>query len=128
MQEGVKAQKRTDPARSQGGGGARVARRRFPPLTITGSARRLLGSSRLRDVDVSLRQTLEDFVKARRHPLRVVATVITITAVVLIGGFFLRFPPLPQLRAAFLERLRGVSLSRAQRSSLPREVYSRRQG
>jgi len=60
-----------------------------------GYAQRFLGSSRLHGVDIGLRRTLEDFVKASRHPLRVIATVIAVAAVVLIGRFFLRFPPLP---------------------------------
>jgi len=48
-------------------------------------------------VDVTSRRTLEDPVETRRHPLRVVTIVITIPAIVLAGGFFLRLPPLPGL-------------------------------
>ena len=42
-----------------------------------------------RGVDIASRRTLEDPVEMRRHPLGV---VITISPVVLTGGFFLRLP------------------------------------
>ena len=48
--------------------------------------------SRLRDVDAGLRRTLENPVETGRHPLGVVAVVVTIAAIVLIRGFFLRLP------------------------------------
>ena len=63
------------------------------------SAWPLLWRSHPRGVDVASRRTLEDPVKARRHPLEVVAVVI---AVVLTGGFFLRLPPLPGLSSTRL--------------------------
>jgi len=69
-----------------------------------GSARCPLRSSRLWDVDVGLRRTLKDFFKASRYPLRVIAIIITIVPVVFIERFLLGFPPLPRLRATFLER------------------------
>jgi len=46
-------------------------------------------------VDVASRRTLEDPVEARRHPLGVVAVLITISTIIVAGGFFLRLPPLP---------------------------------
>jgi len=52
-----------------------------------------------------LRRALEDFVEASRHPLGVVAIVITVVAVVFIRRFLHGFPPLTRLRVAFLERL-----------------------
>jgi len=52
----------------------------------------LLWRSYPRGVNVASRRTLEDPVKARRHPLGVVTVVITISPVVLTGGFFLRLP------------------------------------
>ena len=54
--------------------------------------RHLILDSRPRDVDAGLRQALEDPVETGRHPLRVVAVVVTINAIILIGGFFLRLP------------------------------------
>jgi len=66
------------------------------------SAWPLLWRSRPWDVDVASRRTLEDPVKARRHPLGVVAVVITVSAVVLTGGFFLSLPPLPGLSSTRL--------------------------
>ena len=59
----------------------------------------------MRDVDAGLRRALKDPVKTGRHPLRVVTVVVTIAAIVLIGGFFLRLPPLPELRSTSLQRL-----------------------
>ena len=64
-----------------------------------------LWRSRLRSVDVASRRTLEDPVEARRHPLGVVAAVIAVSAVILIGGFFFRLPPLPGLGSTRLQRL-----------------------
>jgi len=49
-----------------------------------------------------LRRALKDFVKTSRHPLGIVAIIIT---VVFIRRFLLGLPLLPRLRAAFLERL-----------------------
>jgi len=48
-------------------------------------------------VDVASRQTLEDPVEARRHPLGVVTVIIAVSTVILTGGFFFRLPPLPRL-------------------------------
>jgi len=58
--------------------------------------------SRPRGVDIASRRTLEDPVETRRHPLRVVAVVIVVSAVVLTGGFFLRLPPLSGLSSTCL--------------------------
>jgi len=66
------------------------------------SAWPLLWHSRPRGVDVASRRTLEDPVEARRHQLGVVAVVITVSTVVLTGGFFLRLPPLPRLGSTCL--------------------------
>ena len=63
-----------------------------------------LWDSRPRDVNVGLRQALEDPVEMRRHPLGVV-TVVVVAAIILIGGFFLRLPPLPGLRSMSLQGL-----------------------
>jgi len=57
----------------------------------------LLWRSRPRGVDVASRRTLEDPVKTRRHPLVVVVVVITVSAIILTGGFLFRLPPLPGL-------------------------------
>ena len=64
-----------------------------------------LWGSRLQGVDVGLRRTLEDPVKTGRHPPGVVVVVVTIATIVLIGGLFLRLPPLSGLRSARLQRL-----------------------
>ena len=40
-----------------------------------------------------LRRALEDPVETGCHPLGVVVVVVTIAAVILVGGFFLRLPP-----------------------------------
>ena len=61
--------------------------------------------SRSGGVDVVSRRTLEDPVETRRLPLGVVAVIITVSAVVLAGGFFLRLPPLPRLGSTRLQRL-----------------------
>ena len=74
--------------------GARTARRRLPLLAIVGPARRSLGGIRLRDGDVGLRRVLEDPVEAGRHSLGIIAVVVTVAAIILIGGFFFRLPPL----------------------------------
>jgi len=74
-------------------------------MTLTRPAWRPLRDSRPRDVDAGLRRALEDPVEMGRHPLGVVAVVVTITAIVLIGGFFLRLPPLPGLRSTSLQHL-----------------------
>jgi len=76
----------------RGGVGTRVVR----------SAWSLLWYFLPRGVDVALRRTLEDPVKARRHPLGVVAVLITISTVIVAGGFFLRLPPLPGFRSTRL--------------------------
>jgi hypothetical protein len=60
------------------------------------SARPLLWRSHPRGIDVASRRTLEDPVKARRHPLGVVVVLITISTIIVAGGFFLRLPPLPR--------------------------------
>ena len=59
---------------------------------VVRSAWPLLWRPRLRGVDIASRRILKDPVKARRHPLGVVAVVIAVSAVVLTGGFFLRHP------------------------------------
>jgi len=59
------------------------------------SARPLLWRSHPRGIDVASRRTLEDPVKARRHPLGIIAVVITVPAITFTGGFFFRLPPLP---------------------------------
>ena len=43
-------------------------------------------------VDVASRRTLEDPVEARRHPLGVVTVIVTVSTIVVAGGFFLRLP------------------------------------
>ena len=53
-------------------------------------------------IDVASRRTLEDPVEARRHPLRVVAVVVAVAAIVLAGGFFFRLTPLPGLCSTHL--------------------------
>ena len=58
------------------------------------SAWLLLWRSRPQGVDVASRRTLEDPVKARRHPLGVVVVVIAVSAVVLARGFLFGLPPL----------------------------------
>jgi len=62
----------------------------------------LLWCSCPRGINVASRRTLEDPVKARRHPLGVVAVVITVSTVVLTEGFFLRLLPLPGLSSTRL--------------------------
>ena len=54
------------------------------------------------DVDIASRRTLEDPIETRHHPLGVVAIVITVSAIVFAGGFFLRLPPLPGLSSTRL--------------------------
>ena len=56
-------------------------------------------------VGIGSRWTLKDPVKTGRHPLGVVAVIVTIATIVLIRGLFLRFPPLPGFRSARLQRL-----------------------
>ena len=82
-----------------------AARRRLPLLPLKRPARPLLWRSRPRSVGISTRQTLEDPVEPRRHPLRVVAAVVAVAAIVLIRGLFLRLPHLPGFRSARLQRL-----------------------
>ena len=67
-----------------------------------GSAWHLLWRYRPRGVDVASRRTLEDPIETRRHPLGVVAVVVTVTTIVLVGGLFFRLPPLPGLRSTHL--------------------------
>jgi hypothetical protein len=52
----------------------------------------LLWNFHPRDIDVATGRTLEDPVKARRHPLRIVAVIVIV--IIFAGGFFLRLPPL----------------------------------
>ena len=52
---------------------------------------------RPRGVGVALRWTLEDPVEARHHPLGVIAIVVAVAAIIFVGGFFFRLPPLPGL-------------------------------
>jgi len=59
------------------------------------SARPLLWRSHPRGVGVASRRTLEDPVKARRHPLRIVVIIIVVPTIILARGFFFRLPPLP---------------------------------
>jgi len=54
------------------------------------SARTLLWNFCPRDVDVATGRTLEDSVKARRHPLRIIAVLVIV--IIFAGGFFLRLP------------------------------------
>ena len=78
---------------------------RLPLLPLKRPAWSLLWCSRLRGVGVGSRRTHEDPVKTGRHPLGVVAIVVTIATIVLIRGLFLRFPPLPGFRSARFQRL-----------------------
>jgi len=66
-------------------------RRRGVGTRTVGSAWTPRWNFRPRSVDITSRWTLEDSVKARRHPLGIVAVVIVI---IVVGGFFLRLPPL----------------------------------
>jgi len=85
--------------------GARMAWRGLPLLAIAGTARHPLRGSCPRDDDVGLRRALEDSVETGRHPFGVVAAVVALIAVVLIGRFFLRLPPLPGLHSTCLQCL-----------------------
>ena len=58
-------------------------RRRGISTGAVRSACPLLWRSHPRGVDVAKRQTLKDSVKARRHPLRIVAVVIAVLAIIL---------------------------------------------
>ena len=69
-----------------------TAWRRLPPLTFTRPAWRPLWDSRLWDIDAGLGRALEDPVETGRHSLGIIAVVVTIAAIVLVGGFFLRLP------------------------------------
>jgi len=82
--------------------GTVAERGRLPLLPLKRPAWSLLWRSRLRDISVGSRRTLEDPVTPRRHPLGVVAAVVTVTAIVLIGGFFFKLSPLPGLRSTRL--------------------------
>jgi len=53
-------------------------------------------------VNVTSRRTLEDPVEARRHPLGVIAVIITVSTIILTGGFLVRLPPLPGLSSTRL--------------------------
>ena len=70
-----------------------LGRRRGVGPRAVRSARTLFWSLRPGGVDIASRRTLEDSVEARRHPLGVVATLVVV--IIIVGGFFLRFPPLP---------------------------------
>ena len=76
--------------------GVGAAWRRLPLLTPTRPSWRPLWDSRPWGVDAGLRRALEDPVETGCYPLRVV-TVVVIAAIILVGGFFLRLPPLPRL-------------------------------
>ena len=67
-------------------------RRRSVSAGSVRSAWPLLWRPHLWDVDIASRRTLEDPIETRRHPLRVVAVVIAISAIVFAGEFFLRLP------------------------------------
>jgi len=56
-------------------------------------------------VDVASRRTLEDPVKARRHPLGVVAVIVAVSTIVVAGGFFLKLPPLPRFSSTRIQCL-----------------------
>ena len=77
--------------------GTGMVRGRLPLLTFTRPAWRPLRDFRPRDVDAGLRRALEDPIETGRHSLRIVAVVVTIAAIILIGGFFFGLPPLPRL-------------------------------
>ena len=64
-------------------------------MAVAGSARRPLRGSRPRNVNVDLQRALEDLVKMSRHPLRIVAAIAALVAVILVGRVLLGFPPLP---------------------------------
>ena len=83
-------------------GSTRRRRRRSGSVGAVRSARPRLRSPRPWDVDTASRWTLEDPIKTRHHPLGVVAVVITVSAIVVAGGFFLRLPPLPGLSSTRL--------------------------
>ena len=82
-----------------------AARGRLLLLPFKRPAWPLLWCSHPWGVDVASRRALEDPVEARRHPLGVVAVVVTIATLILIWGFFLRLPPLRGFRSARLQRL-----------------------
>ena len=88
-----------DPTLRRHGRGVNVgaARGRLLLLPFKRPAWPLLWCSHPWGVDVASRRALEDPVEARRHPLRVVAVVAAIAAIILVGGFFFRLPPLPGL-------------------------------
>ena len=69
-----------------------VARGRLPLLPLKRAAWPLLWCSRPWGVDVGSRRTLEDTVKQGRHPLGVVAAVVTVADLVLIRELFLGLP------------------------------------
>jgi len=68
-------------------------RRRGVGAKAVGFAWTLLRSFSPVGVDVASRGTLDDPVKARRHPLRIIAVLVVV--IIFTGGFFLRLPPLP---------------------------------
>ena len=53
-------------------------------------------------VDVASRRTFEDLVKMRRHPLGIVAVVVTVPSIILTRGFFFRLAPLPRFSSTRL--------------------------
>jgi len=76
-------------------------RRRGVGARTVGSAWTPRRNFRPRSVDITLRWTLEDSVKARRHPLGIVAVAVVVVVIV-VGGFFLRLPPLPGFGSTLL--------------------------
>jgi len=76
---------------------AGMAGGRLPPLIFARPAWRPFRDFRPQDVDAGLRRALEDPIETGRHSLGIVAVVVTIVAIILIGGFFFRLPPLPRL-------------------------------
>jgi len=73
---------RLDQPWAQGGVGPRAVR----------TARTIPWSHRPGGVDIASRRALEDSVKARRHPLGIIAIIVVV--IIIVGGFFFRLPPL----------------------------------
>jgi len=74
-------------------------------MAIAGSTRRPLRGSRPRNDNVSLRRALEDLAETSCHPLRIIAAIVALVAVVLVGRVLLRFPPLLGFCPTHLQRL-----------------------
>jgi hypothetical protein len=70
---------------------------RLPLLPLKRPAWSLFWCSRPRGIGVGTRRTLEDPVETVHHSLRIIGIIATIIALILIGGFFFRLPPLPGL-------------------------------